>query len=160
MASEAQLALDPAGRLQFSRGSRDRGARGAREGGREREGRLVSSWRRRRRRRLQRRGGEGSVGSLQGRGMTDELRGECQNHKSKIGLTSSRAPIKFIYICTLPPPLKHLCLDVSKRREAPIYLARRAPTEDAEPGTVYPPLTRRPSSHPPPLMPPLKGSFH
>lgn len=46
--------------------------------------------------------------------------GECQNYKSNWAWPT--APIKFIYIFTLHPLLKLLCLDDSKRREAMIRL--------------------------------------
>lgn len=36
-----------------------------------------------------------------------------------------QVPIKFIYIFTLRPPLKRLCLDISKHRDVPIYLATK-----------------------------------
>lgn len=47
--------------------------------------------------------------------------GECQNYKSNWAWPT--APIKFIYIFTLRPLLKLLCLDDSKRREAMIRLS-------------------------------------
>lgn len=47
--------------------------------------------------------------------------GECQNYKSNWAWPI--APIKFIYIFTLCPLLKLLCLDDSKPREAMIRLA-------------------------------------
>lgn len=46
--------------------------------------------------------------------------GECQNYKSNWAWPT--APIKFIYIFTLRPLLKLLCLDDLKRREAMIRL--------------------------------------
>ncbi len=67
MASEAQLALDPAGRLQFSWGSCDQGSR----------------------RDLAQAGGVRTEGLGRCKGMMDGPPGECQNHKSNLSLTPS-----------------------------------------------------------------------
>lgn len=101
MGSKAQLALDPAGRLKFSWGSCDPGR------GRD----------------LARGGGVGTVGLGRAKGWRMGL---GVNVKT-INPTSAwpQVPIKFIYIFTLRPPLKRLCLDISKQRDVPIYLATK-----------------------------------
>lgn len=60
-----------------------------------------------------------------------------------------QAPIKFIYIFTLRPPLKRLCLDISKQRDAPIYLATELSQRTGSWDLVYPAPTV--CSYPPPF---------
>lgn len=116
MASEAQLPLDPAGRLQFSWGSCDRGWK---RGG----------WGERR----DFAGAGGGVGSKEAgaaaRGMTDGL---AEVNAKAINPTSGwpQAPIKFIYIFTLRPPLKHLCLDFFKSSVTRPYIPARTSHPD------------------------------
>jgi len=66
---------------------------------------------------LARGGGVGAKGWRMGLGVNAKI----------INPTSAwpEVPIKFIYIFTLRPPLKRLCLDISKQRDVPIYLATK-----------------------------------
>lgn len=50
--------------------------------------------------------------------------------------TWPQVPIKFIYIFTLHPPLKHLCLDIWKQHDVPIWYVLPADS-DRELGSVY-----------------------
>lgn len=78
-------------------------------------------------------GAGGGVGSEEAgaaaRGMTDGL---AEVNAKAINPTSGwpQVPIKFIYIFTLRPPLKHLCLDFFKSSVTRLYISARTSNPD------------------------------